>query len=108
VPESLEAVIGRLHAKDPADRYQVAAEVAEVLGRQLAELQRPGRRPSRPAPTPPGAGVPASSRRPAARPAGVHSNWEVPGTAKPRSGVPSGAAIATLGVLAVAAAAVIS
>ena len=42
VPETLEAVIRRLHAKDPAARYQSAAEVAEVLGRQLAELQRPG------------------------------------------------------------------
>ena len=28
-------------------RYQSASEVAEVLGRQLAELQRPGRRPTR-------------------------------------------------------------
>ncbi len=108
VPESLEAVIGRLHAKNPADRYQAASEVAEVLGRQLAELQRPGRRPSRPAPKPPGAGVPASSTRPAARPVGVHSDREVPGRAKPRSRVPRGAAIAMLGVLAVAVAAIVS
>src|SRR5262249_10971600 len=42
VPEALEAIIGRLHAKDPADRYQSASEVAEGLGRYLAELQRPG------------------------------------------------------------------
>ncbi len=44
VPEELEAVIERLHAKDPALRYQTAAEVAEVLGQQLAQLQRPGAR----------------------------------------------------------------
>jgi serine/threonine-protein kinase len=47
VPEALEAVIARLHAKDPAARYQTATEVAEELGRQLAELQRPGARSSR-------------------------------------------------------------
>src|SRR5262249_15775458 len=79
VPESLELVIRRLHAKDPANRYQAAAEVAEVLGRQLAELQRPGSRPTRPAPTPPEAGVPAPSTRPAAKPAGLHSPSAVPG-----------------------------
>jgi serine/threonine protein kinase len=47
VPEALEAVIERLHAKDPALRYQSASEVADVLGRQLAILQRPGARPLR-------------------------------------------------------------
>jgi serine/threonine protein kinase len=48
VSEELEAVIARLHAKDPSQRYQSASEVADELGRQLAELQRPGaRRPRR-------------------------------------------------------------
>jgi serine/threonine-protein kinase len=47
VPEELESVIERLHAKDPAGRYQTAAEVAEVLGQQLAQLQRPGARATR-------------------------------------------------------------
>jgi WD40 repeat protein/serine/threonine protein kinase len=42
VPECLVAVIERLHAKDPARRYQSAAEVAEVLGRLLAQAQQPG------------------------------------------------------------------
>jgi Putative auto-transporter adhesin, head GIN domain len=63
VPEALEAVIERLHAKDPALRYQSAAEVAEVLGQQLAILQRPGARPIRRAPSasthPVGAAQPA-------------------------------------------------
>jgi WD40 repeat protein len=42
VPDCLVAVVERLHAKDPAQRYQSAAEVAEVLGRLLAQAQQPG------------------------------------------------------------------
>ncbi len=42
IPAWLEAVIDRLHAKDPADRFQTAGEVADLLGRHLAELQQPG------------------------------------------------------------------
>jgi hypothetical protein len=41
VPAWLETLISRLHAKDPADRFQTAAEVADVLGRHLAHLQPP-------------------------------------------------------------------
>ncbi len=41
VPAWLEALIARLHAKDPADRCQTAAEAAELLGRRLAQLQTP-------------------------------------------------------------------
>jgi serine/threonine protein kinase/WD40 repeat protein len=41
VPAWLEAVIARLHAKDPANRYQTAGEVAELLGRRLAQMQSP-------------------------------------------------------------------
>jgi hypothetical protein len=32
-------VIEKLHAKNPNDRYQSAAEVADLLGKRLAELQ---------------------------------------------------------------------
>jgi hypothetical protein len=39
VPDWLVAVVDRLMAKDPADRYQSAAEVVEVLGPHLAQLQ---------------------------------------------------------------------
>ena len=46
IPDWLEALIARLHAKAPADRFQTAAEVAELLGRHLAHLQQPGREPS--------------------------------------------------------------
>jgi Protein kinase domain len=41
IPEWLVAVIGKLHAKDPADRFQSAAEVAELLKGRLAQLQHP-------------------------------------------------------------------
>jgi serine/threonine protein kinase/WD40 repeat protein len=39
VPDWLIALIDKLQAKDPNDRYQSAAEVAELLGKRLAELQ---------------------------------------------------------------------
>lgn len=41
VPSWLVAIIAKLHAKAPDDRYQTAAEVAEVLGARLARLQNP-------------------------------------------------------------------
>ena len=40
VPGWLAQIVERLHAKEPAGRYQSAQEVAEVLGRRLASLQR--------------------------------------------------------------------
>jgi hypothetical protein len=39
VPDWLVAVVDKLMAKDPAERYQSAAEVMEVLGQHLAQLQ---------------------------------------------------------------------
>ena len=41
IPEWLAAVVERLQAKDPADRFQSAAEVADLLERFLAHLQQP-------------------------------------------------------------------
>jgi hypothetical protein len=41
VPQWLCAIIARLHAKDPARRYQSAAEVATLLEGHLAHLQQP-------------------------------------------------------------------
>ena len=41
VPAWLEAIIARLMAKDPAHRFQTAAEIAELLGRCLAHVQQP-------------------------------------------------------------------
>lgn len=40
-PDWLAAVVEKLHAKDPAARFQSAAEVAELLGRHLAQVQHP-------------------------------------------------------------------
>ncbi len=62
VPAWLAAVIERLHAKNPADRYQSASEVAEILGRCLARLQQPG--PAADQPRPPS---PAATRLPLGR-----------------------------------------
>src|SRR5579883_2730756 len=56
IPEWLAAVVDKLHAKEPAQRYQSAGEVAEVLGRHLAELQQAAYvPPPLPAPKPVGA-----------------------------------------------------
>lgn len=41
IPAWLVAIIDKLHAKDPAERYQSAAEVAGLLGRHLAHVQHP-------------------------------------------------------------------
>jgi WD40 repeat protein len=60
VPDWLAALIARLHAKAPADRYQSAVEVAEELSLHLVRLQDPAaaaRREARPV-----------APRPAARP----------------------------------------
>src|SRR5262249_48275943 len=43
IPDWLGDLIARLHAKSPADRFQSAREVAELLGQHLASLQQPGR-----------------------------------------------------------------
>jgi serine/threonine protein kinase len=52
-PDWLCAIIAKLHAKDPAARYQTAGEVAEVLGRFLAHVQHPSAVPLPAAASPP-------------------------------------------------------
>ncbi|HZY90792.1 MAG TPA: TIGR03067 domain-containing protein, partial [Gemmataceae bacterium] len=59
VPDWLEAIIGKLMEKHPADRFQSAAEVARLLESHLAHLQQPAGIPRPPAPAP-------VARRPAA------------------------------------------
>ena len=41
IPEWLAEIVEKLHQKDPADRFQSASEVAELLGRHLAHLEQP-------------------------------------------------------------------
>jgi hypothetical protein len=41
IPDWLVAIVEKLHAKDPADRFQTAAELAEILGQCLAHVQQP-------------------------------------------------------------------
>ena len=41
IPDWLETIIAKLHAKNPADRFQTAAEVADLLQAHLAHLQQP-------------------------------------------------------------------
>ncbi len=43
VPAWLAGIIAKLHAKLPEQRFQTAAEVAELLGRCLAHVQQPDR-----------------------------------------------------------------
>src|SRR3989440_9419475 len=41
MPDWLEAIIAKLHAKKPGERFQTAKEVAELLGQYLAHVQQP-------------------------------------------------------------------
>jgi serine/threonine-protein kinase len=41
IPNWVAAVVEKLHAKDPAGRFQTAAEVAEVLNRHLTSMNLP-------------------------------------------------------------------
>src|SRR5262249_20814132 len=63
VPDWLDAVVAKLHAKRPDDRFQTAAEGAEPLGPYLAHGGQPARvpqprAPARPAPPQATAAVP--------------------------------------------------
>jgi WD40 repeat protein len=41
LPAWFVAIVEKLHAKNPADRFATAAEVAQLLGRHLAHVQQP-------------------------------------------------------------------
>jgi serine/threonine protein kinase len=54
VPDWLTDIVDKLMAKDPAERFQSAAEVEEVLGRHLAQLQHAAWTPPPRSPAPAG------------------------------------------------------
>jgi serine/threonine-protein kinase len=59
IPEWLTTVVDRLMAKDAGERFQTAAELAEVLGQHLVQMQQsrltPPATPERPGAVPPAA-----------------------------------------------------
>jgi hypothetical protein len=64
IPDWLAAVVGKLLAKDPRDRFQSAAALAELLGQQLAQLQQPSLAPPPTVVQPrPGGPAPRTRRR---------------------------------------------
>jgi regulation of enolase protein 1 (concanavalin A-like superfamily) len=70
MPDWLEAIVGKLHAKWPGDRFQSAQELADLLGQHLAHLQAPRRVPS-PAPIRDPAREPVRLPTPRSRPIGA-------------------------------------
>jgi len=65
VPEPLVRIVEKLHAKNPAERFSSAEEVARLLERYLAHLQQPARVPL----------PPEIARRPRALPAVLKRAW---------------------------------
>ncbi len=53
IPDWLTEIVTKLMSKEPTDRFQSAAEVEEVLGRQLAQLQHAPWTPPPRSPAPP-------------------------------------------------------
>jgi serine/threonine-protein kinase len=98
VPEDLETVINRLHAKEPAQRYATASEVADVLGAQLSQLQGPNGRAARRAPDP---GIRSREK---ARSANVGKTTDGPERIARRAPARTLAATALLALLGLAAA----
>jgi uncharacterized protein (TIGR03067 family) len=65
IPDWLEAIIAKLHAKKPHERFQTAREVAELLGQHLAHVQQPATAPRPPNVQPPPRGAsPAEPQQP--------------------------------------------
>src|SRR5262249_3075936 len=62
IPDWLEVIIAKLHAKKPEDRFQTAKEVADLLEHRLAHVQQAGLSPDA-APAPRPEGVPDRQKR---------------------------------------------
>ena len=56
IPDWLADIVAKLMAKEPAERFQSAAEVEEVLGKHLAQLQHARLGAATPSPAPAGDG----------------------------------------------------
>ena len=69
IPEWLDRIVAKLHAKRPEDRFQSAGKVAELLGGHLAHLQQPSLVP-----------LPAPVRLPADRVKGKRGRLRLVGT----------------------------
>jgi serine/threonine-protein kinase len=57
LPDWFESIVAKLHAKNPADRFQSALELADLFSQHLAHLQEPRRVPRPETPEPPAAVV---------------------------------------------------
>ncbi len=85
IPAWLAGVVERLHAKNPAERFQSAAEVADLLGRCLAHVQQPDS-----VPLPEGVAGSATARRRARRAAAATLLLVVVGAVAALSATPLG------------------
>ena len=62
IPQWLCDIVEKLHTKKPADRFQTATEVADLLEQHLASVQQPGKAPLPPSVAQPGPGGPRRHR----------------------------------------------
>jgi serine/threonine protein kinase len=85
VPEELDAIVGRLMARDPAERFQTPAELSETLNAFLRRPEGKSRSGVRPAVKPPAA---APSASPTPTPARAAPTPVIPANA-PSSPVPA-------------------
>jgi formylglycine-generating enzyme required for sulfatase activity/serine/threonine protein kinase len=87
VPEWLCAIVARLHAKKPADRFASAKEVADLLGRCLSELQQHGSVQASAVSQPVGSARPSAKASPkSGSPAALHSGKQRPRWLVPLAG----------------------
>jgi serine/threonine protein kinase len=84
VPTSLANLVTRLMARDPADRFQTPAELADALDAILRELQ------ARPAPHPPSGPKAAAPPQPAPHPPSGPKAAAPPSTPWPAPAIPGG------------------
>ena len=77
IPPWLEAIVGKLLAKNPADRFQSAGEVAELLSQHLAHVQQPALHPQPVAWDKLAQRAPAHQRGAGVSPAKISRRWSL-------------------------------